>query len=117
MTRRNSQLARTNDTHARHIQQHGFKSQQPALPPMPTKDGICRWCEKAFNEYGTCPGGCMANDDPCLAGHCPECNRTFRTGRAGAVTCFECDARERRQYASVKPLGTFKTYKTLREDQ
>ena len=108
---------KTLDTHARHIQQHGFKSQQPALPPMPTKEGVCRWCEKAFNEYGFCPVGCAPNDDAPFTCHCQECTRAFRTGRAAALLCWECDRRERQQYEGAKPLGTFKTYKTLREDR
>lgn len=112
-----SELARTNDTLARHIQKHGFKSQAPALPPVPTQAGVCRWCEKTFNSFGLCPTGCAPNEDAPFTCQCAECGRTFRTGRAGAVCCFPCDDRERRQMSSVKPLGSFKTYKTLREDQ
>lgn len=106
------------DTHARHIQQHGFrKAEPPALPPMPTQENVCRWCESPFSEHGFCPRGCAPNTDAPFTCQCAECGQTFRTGRAGAVLCWPCDDRERRQMASVKPLGTFKSYKALREDR
>lgn len=113
----NTQRRKANDTLARHIQQHGVQSQQPALPPMPTQDGVCRWCEGTFNIAGLCQRGCAANEDAPFTGQCAECNRSFKTGRPSATICHECDDKERKAYTSAAPLGTFKRYTTLREDR
>lgn len=103
--RRRSSLERTNDTAARHIQQHGFtpKGEAP-IAPMPETPDTCRWCGGPLvsviehEPKDWCQRGCSKNESFPFVRQCDECRRDFRTGRSGAVLCHTCDKKDERAH-------------------
>lgn len=76
-----SDLRKTLDTAARHIQKHGLSSETD-----------CRWCGRTLNLAGFCPNGCAK--EAVNVGDCQECGEPFTTGRPKPVLCDRCERRD-----------------------
>jgi hypothetical protein len=90
-------VRKSNQTLASHIQRYGFQSTAP-VAPEPEDPSVCRWCAQPKNIAGFCQAGCAI--EAVERGVCQECRREFRTGKRGALLCFECDRRDERQHVN-----------------